>query len=83
VSIVTKLQAELQGFSSIFLFATASRPALEPTQPPIEWVPGALSPRVKRPGVRLTIHLHSVPRLRMLEALPPFPYIRLHGVVFN
>jgi hypothetical protein len=30
----------------IFLFATASKPALEPTQ----WVAEALSPGVKRPG---------------------------------
>jgi hypothetical protein len=34
----------------IFLFTTVSRKALEPTQPPIQWVPGALSLRVKRPG---------------------------------
>jgi hypothetical protein len=34
----------------IFLFTTASRTALEPTQPPIQWVPGALSLGVKRPG---------------------------------
>jgi hypothetical protein len=27
-----------------------SSPPLGPTQPPIQWVPGALSPRVKRPG---------------------------------
>jgi hypothetical protein len=33
-----------------FGFSTASRPALRPTQPPIEWVPGALHPGVKRPG---------------------------------
>jgi hypothetical protein len=25
----------------IFLFSTASRPPLGPTQPPIRWVPGA------------------------------------------
>jgi hypothetical protein len=33
----------------IFLF-TASRRALGPTQPPILWVPGALSLGVERPG---------------------------------
>jgi hypothetical protein len=35
----------------IFLFTTASRPALETTQPPIQWVPGALSLWVKWPGL--------------------------------
>jgi hypothetical protein len=34
----------------IFLFTTTSRTALEPTQPPIQWVPGALSLGVKWPG---------------------------------
>jgi hypothetical protein len=34
----------------IFLFITASRMALGPTQPPIQWVPGALSLGIKRPG---------------------------------
>jgi hypothetical protein len=34
----------------IFLFTTASRTALGPTQPPIQWVPGALSLGLKRPG---------------------------------
>jgi hypothetical protein len=33
-----------------FLFSTSSRPALGSTQPPIQWVPGALFPGVKRPG---------------------------------
>jgi hypothetical protein len=34
----------------MFLLTTASRPALGPTQPPIEWVPGALSVGVKLSG---------------------------------
>jgi hypothetical protein len=34
----------------IFLFTTASRTALGPTQHPIQWVPGALSLGVKRQG---------------------------------
>jgi hypothetical protein len=33
----------------IFLFATASRTALRPTQPPIQWITGTLSLGVKRP----------------------------------
>jgi hypothetical protein len=33
-----------------FLYSTASRSALGPTQPPNQWAPGALSLGVKRPG---------------------------------
>jgi hypothetical protein len=41
-----------------FLFTTVSRTALGPTQPPIQWIPRALSLSIKRPGN---------------EAIPPFP----------
>jgi hypothetical protein len=34
----------------IFLFTTASRPTLGPTQPPTQWVPGVLSLWVRRVG---------------------------------
>jgi hypothetical protein len=41
----------------IFPVASVSRPALLPTQPSIQWVPGFLSPGVKRGrGVTLTTH---------------------------
>jgi hypothetical protein len=46
-----------------FSSSLVSRPALGPTQPPIQWVPGVLSPGVKRGrGVMLTTHPHLVPR---------------------
>jgi hypothetical protein len=58
VSIVTRLQAGRPGSifgrgMEFFFFATASRPAVGPTQPPIQDVTrggGALSPGVKRPS---------------------------------
>jgi hypothetical protein len=34
----------------MFLFDTASRPTLGPTQPLIQWVPGAFSLGLKQPG---------------------------------
>jgi hypothetical protein len=41
----------------IFPLASVSRPALGPTQPPLQWVPGVISPGVKRGrGVTLTAH---------------------------
>jgi hypothetical protein len=47
----------------IFPLASVSRSALGPTQPPVQWVPGVLSPGVKRVrGVMLTTHPHLVPR---------------------
>jgi hypothetical protein len=40
-----------------------SKPALGPTQPPVQWVPRVLSPGVKRGrGVTLTTHPQLVPR---------------------
>jgi hypothetical protein len=73
----------------ILLLAPAARPALGPTQPPIQWVQGVLSPGVKRGrGVTLTTHPHLVPReLHLLSPhVPPwhvagqlYPFLLLYG----
>jgi hypothetical protein len=47
----------------IFPLTSVSRPALRPTQPPVQWIPEALSPGLKRSrGVTLTTHPHLVSR---------------------
>jgi len=62
-------------------FTTVSKPALGLTQPPIQWVPGLFPWGYIGRGVKLTAHIHLVPRSknawRYTSTLP----IRLHGVV--
>jgi hypothetical protein len=54
---------------------------LGPTQPPVQWVPGVLSPGVKRGrGVMLTTHPHLVSRSWMSRSYTSSPLKRLHGV---
>jgi hypothetical protein len=69
VGMATRLRAGRPGFDSrqgqeIFLYFTSSRPALGLTQPPVQWVPGALSPGVTRPGREAD---HSPPPSAMVK----------------
>jgi hypothetical protein len=74
------LSAGRQGFDSrqgqkIVLLLTAYKPALGPIQPPIHWVPGALSPGVKRQGREAD---HSPPfsaEVKNGGAIPPIPHM--------
>jgi hypothetical protein len=69
--------------------ASVSRPALGPTQSPVQWVPGVLSSGLKRGrGVTLTTHPHLVPMSRMSRSYtssPPSAYVACSGtaLAFN
>jgi hypothetical protein len=69
---------ELDGQLSILVRGkTASRPALRPTQPPIQWV--TISPEVKRTGCKTDHSLHLVPRSIILKLVstPAYVFITL------
>jgi hypothetical protein len=53
------------------LLVTASRPALGPTQPPIQWVSEALFPRIKRPGHEIDHSPPSSAEDKNCGAIPP------------
>jgi hypothetical protein len=66
-----------------FLLTTMSRTVLGPTQPPNQWVPGAFSMGVKRPGREAD---HSPPSSAEVKGRVELYFhspIRLHGVVFS
>jgi hypothetical protein len=69
----------------IFLFTTASRTALGPTHPHIQWVQGVLSLGVKRPGREADHSPHLVPRSKNECGYISTPPIRLiwRGVRLN
>jgi hypothetical protein len=85
VGIVTWLLAERPrgrssspGMVKDFHSSMSSRPALGSTQLPIQWVPGALSPEVKRPGCEAD---HSPPtsaevkKTWVYTSIPPYAFM--------
>jgi hypothetical protein len=66
-----------------FLFAMAFRASLGPNQPPIKWVPGALSSEVKRPGSVDDHSPSSSAEIKKAWSYISTSPIRLHGVVLN
>jgi hypothetical protein len=68
---------------TFFLFATASRAVLGPTQSPIQLVPHSLSPGIKRPGRELHHPTQSMAKHKNAWSYTSAPPIRLHGMVFS
>jgi hypothetical protein len=65
----------------IFPLTSVSRPALGPTQPPVQWVLGVLSLGLMRGRhVTLTTHPHLVPRSRVSRSYTSSPSKRLCGM---
>jgi hypothetical protein len=66
-----KHRSSSPGRDKNFQFSISFRPALGLTQPPIQLVPGALSPGV----AKLATHLQRVPRSRKRGSIHPLPYV--------
>jgi hypothetical protein len=66
-----------------FIFTTASRPGLGPTQPRIQRVPGALSVRVKWPGREADNPPPSSAEAKNVWSYTSTLPVRLHGVVLS
>jgi len=75
-------RGSIPGRGRIF-FATASRQVLGPTQPPIQWVPWALSPGVKLPVHDVDYSPRSSGEVKNAWSYTSPPPIRLHGVVLS
>jgi len=59
------------------------RPVLGPTQPPIQCIPGALTPGVKLPGHAADHSPPSGAKVKNVWSCTSSPSICLHGVVCN
>jgi hypothetical protein len=68
---------------SFFLLATTPRQAQGATQPPIQWVLGALTPGIKGPGREVDHLPPASAEVKNGWSYTSTPPIRLHGVVRN
>jgi hypothetical protein len=68
-------QGAIPNRSKIFLLSIAFRLALGPTQPPIQWTLGAISPWVNWPGREADYSLPSSTEVKNGGAIPPLPHM--------
>jgi hypothetical protein len=72
----------IPGKDNIFIFSMASRPVLMLTQPPIQWLAGAISPELKRPEHEAGHSSSSSAEVKNGGASTLLRLI-LHGIVLN
>ena len=60
----------------IYLSSKAPNPAVNPTQPPAEWVPAIPFSEESSQALALITHLHLVLRLGMSGVVYPLPHIQ-------
>jgi hypothetical protein len=73
---IVYIHTEMFSLMELGIFFFSSPPRLwGPTQPPVQCVPGSLSPGIKRAGLKydMTIHLHLVPRWKVDGVITPLP----------
>ncbi|PNF27774.1 hypothetical protein B7P43_G09210, partial [Cryptotermes secundus] len=61
-----------------FLFSTSSTPAMGPTQPPIQWVPGGISSGLKRRGREANhspLASAEVKKMWIYTSTPPYAFM--------
>jgi hypothetical protein len=76
------LKSKSRQGQEILTYFTVSTPALEPTQPPIQRVPGALSPGVKRLGDEAGHSPPCIAKVKNGGAIPPLPHMpSWHGTL--
>jgi hypothetical protein len=75
--------AQLKAQGLYLYFTAVSRPALGPTQPPMQWVQGTLSLGVKRPGREADHSPPSSADVKEWVELYFYSPVRLHGMVLS
>jgi hypothetical protein len=65
---------DFQQGKDLFLYTTKFRPALGPTQPPIQYLPGVVSAGIKVPEDKANHSPPSSIEVKNCKAIPPLPH---------
>jgi len=81
---MTGVQFLPEATKGFLIFATISRLAMKPTQPPFQWIPGASAPERKQPGCEVDHLPPSSDEVKNLcSYTPTSPYVFIHSMGFS